>query len=53
MTKSVKTKERNYGIALLKTWMCFEVILCHFDTEVTVRAMIFCGCLKVRQYHVL
>lgn len=38
MTKSIKTKELNYGIALLKTWMCFEVILCHFDSEVTVRA---------------
>lgn len=29
MTKTLK--EYNYGFALLKIWMCFEVVLCHFD----------------------
>ena len=25
-----KTKKINVGISLLRIWMCFEVILCHF-----------------------
>lgn len=35
-----KYKEYNYGIALLRIWMCFEVVLCHFymweDTNILV-----------------
>lgn len=27
-----KKREFNYGIALLRTLMCFEVVLCHFWT---------------------
>ena len=27
------SSRKNYGIALLRTFMCFEVILCHFWTE--------------------
>ena len=30
MEKSIEKKEFNYGLALLRTLMCFEVVLCHF-----------------------
>ena len=38
MTQNIKTKELNYGIALLRIIMCFEVIMCHFDEEVPIGA---------------
>lgn len=30
----METERFNYGIALLKVWMCFEVVMCHFDVRV-------------------
>ena len=28
----MEKREYNLGIALLRIWMCFEVVLCHFRT---------------------
>ena len=30
MENSIEKKEFNYGLALLRALMCFEVVLCHF-----------------------
>ena len=32
MDKIVTDKQKNYGLSLLRIWMCFEVVLCHFWT---------------------
>lgn len=37
------TERFNYGIALLKVWMCFEVVMCHFDV----------GVISVKSYDIL
>lgn len=33
MESSIEKKEFNYGLALLRALMCFEVVLCHFWTS--------------------
>ena len=33
MENTIEKKEFNYGLALLRTLMCFEVVLCHFWTS--------------------
>lgn len=33
MENSIERKEFNYGLALLRALMCFEVVLCHFWTS--------------------
>ena len=45
---SEEKKEYNYGIAILKIWMCFEVVLFHFKTWDVSRDTVygFTGILK-------